>query len=78
MNDPTNFERIGKAYVGHALVIRSNSGAEIIIFCPTADEAIAAANLWGEVSIVREHIKRAALGPVSQFQPVGADKESKA
>jgi hypothetical protein len=64
MDSPSKFEKIGKAYVGHAVAIKSNSGAEFIILCPTKDEAVAAAISWGEVDIDPAHIKRAMLGPV--------------
>jgi hypothetical protein len=77
MTQPQKFKRIGRSYVGHAVAIKSNSGAEIIILCPTKEEAVRAAEAWGNVVIDRKEVKRAALGPVSQFSdssPVGAER----
>lgn len=63
MDSPQKFEKIGKAYVGYAVAMKSQAGAEIIILCPTIDEAVVAAESWGTVN--RREVKRAALGPVA-------------
>jgi hypothetical protein len=65
MNDPQKFEKVGKAYIGYATAIKSNSGAEIIILCPTKEEVIVAAESWGAIDVDQSLIRRAALGPVS-------------
>jgi hypothetical protein len=63
MDSPQKFKKIGKAFVGYAVGMKSPTGSEIIILCPTKDEAIVAAESWGKVN--PEEVKRAALGPVS-------------
>lgn len=64
MNSPQKFKKFGKAFIGYAVAIRSASGAELMLFCPTKDEAIAAAESWGDVEIDPNNVKHAALGPV--------------
>jgi hypothetical protein len=53
----------------------SVAGSELIILCPTKDEAIVAAETWGEVNVDPAHIKRAMLGPVVAAK--AASKEGK-
>lgn len=67
MEKPEKFEKIGGAYVGYAVAIKSQTGAEIIVLCPTKEEAIVAAETWGSVDIDPRHIQRASLSPVSNF-----------
>lgn len=58
---PQSFDREGKAYVGYAIALRSNTGHEIIILAPTIDEAEFAAQGIISFNVDRSKIKRAGL-----------------
>jgi hypothetical protein len=74
MDSPQKFEKIGKAFVGYAIGMKSPTGAEIIFLCPTKDEAILVAESWGTVD--PREVKRVALGPVGLLTAIAA-KEGK-
>lgn len=62
---PQKFKRKGKAMIGYAIGVRLPSGAEVVMFCPTKDDAEIAATSFCEMEVNRKEIKRAALGPAS-------------
>ena len=68
MSGPQQFERLGKAFLGHAIAIRMAGGSEVMIFAPTKDEAVIAAESLCEIDVDLTQVKRAALGPVSAFK----------
>lgn len=58
---PTTFERDGRAYVGHAVVLMNDAGIEIIIVAPSVDEAVEVAACLGHTSINRSLIHKVAV-----------------
>lgn len=65
MDEPQQFERAGKAYIGYAVAMRTMGGHEIIILAPTKDAAVLVGQDYGQVDPAL--VKRAALGPVPRI-----------
>lgn len=68
MSGPSKFDKLGKSFLGHAIAIRMQGGSEIMIFAPTEDDAVCAAESMCVLEIDRKQVKRAALGPVSALK----------